>query len=306
MGRVKSIIRYIIAIIIAISIIGIVVINIASTTILSKDYVLNQLDKANYYTTIHDLAISTFENYIYQSGLDETVLENILSEDKVKEDTEKIISAFYGENVDDLNIQEVKDQMKENIYKTVESIYNRKPTATEEKSIESLIDKLANEYSKIVLQYDIEEQVSNMYTKAIKYVDLGKIALFVVAIAGFAVLLILSLKDIYKAFTTSGVAVAVAGTFLLVTMLIVNMRVNIQTITILNDGITTLIRNIVSGIMSTINTNGIILLVIGLVLMLIANLLHNVINPELEENEKNKKSKTSKKSKEVGGRRKKN
>ena len=84
---IKNMFRYIMAIILAVSIIGLVTIYLASSTILNQSYVINQLEKNNYYSKIREQVISNFENYIYQSGLDENVLESIVTEDKIKEDT---------------------------------------------------------------------------------------------------------------------------------------------------------------------------------------------------------------------------
>ena len=91
----KTFIKYILAIILAICLIVLILVNLISTTILNQKYILNELNKNNYYDKILEFANSNFEKYIYQSGLDEEVLIGILSKEKVKKDTEIIIENIY-------------------------------------------------------------------------------------------------------------------------------------------------------------------------------------------------------------------
>ena len=64
-----TIIRYILIVILAVSILGISFISIASSTILDKNYALSKLEETNYYSGIYEEIKNNFEKYIYQSGL---------------------------------------------------------------------------------------------------------------------------------------------------------------------------------------------------------------------------------------------
>ena len=92
----KTIINYLLSIILAIMFIVLIIVNLVSSTILNEKYILNELEKSDYYSKILELANSNFEKYIYQSGLDEKVLVGIVSKEKIKKDTEIII-----ENIND-------------------------------------------------------------------------------------------------------------------------------------------------------------------------------------------------------------
>ena len=65
MKVVKNIIQYIVATILALAILLLILINIFSSSILSKDYVLSKLDEQNYYDKIYEDTKSNFENYIH-------------------------------------------------------------------------------------------------------------------------------------------------------------------------------------------------------------------------------------------------
>ena len=91
----KTFINYILSIILALTIILFYFINLASSTILSEQYILSKLDEHDYYNKIHEQIKSNFENYIHQSGLEEDVLDNIITKEKVKKDTHIILGSIY-------------------------------------------------------------------------------------------------------------------------------------------------------------------------------------------------------------------
>ena len=70
--------------------------NIAFSTILDKEYIIKKLEETNFYSETYKLVESSFENYIDQSGLEEVVLKNICTEDKVKRDINIILSNIYN------------------------------------------------------------------------------------------------------------------------------------------------------------------------------------------------------------------
>ena len=96
MKVVKSIIQYIIVTILALAVLALIIMNLFSSSILSKDYILSKLEEQNYYDKIYEDTKSNFENYIHQSGLDEEVLNDIVTKEKIKKDTNIIINNIYN------------------------------------------------------------------------------------------------------------------------------------------------------------------------------------------------------------------
>ena len=70
-------------------------VNLFSTTILNEQYILSKLQEVDYYNKMYDYVQSCFEKYIGQSGLDEEILNNVVSKEKIKNDTQIIISNIY-------------------------------------------------------------------------------------------------------------------------------------------------------------------------------------------------------------------
>ena len=68
-----NIIKFILVSILTICLIAIGMITIVYSTILDKTYITSKLEETNFYQETYELVKSNFENYIYQSGLDEEV-----------------------------------------------------------------------------------------------------------------------------------------------------------------------------------------------------------------------------------------
>ena len=274
---IKNMFRYIMAIILAVSIIGLVVIYLASSTVLKQSYVIKQLEKNNYYSKIREQVISDFENYIYQSGLDENVLESIVTEDRIKEDTNKIISNIFSGINEEVNIEEIESQISNNFKEAVKSTYNRNLTPTEEKAVETLVGKLSNEYATTILHFNVEKQIYDVYAKVIEIIQIAKKVLCISAGASFLLLILLSLRRIYRIFTMSGIALLVSGGFMAVSNYILNSQIKVNTITFYNQGISDVIKSVLSDILLQMKNYGIIMLASGIVIIVIANLVHNII-----------------------------
>ena len=101
----KNIIRYILTIILTIAIIAFLLLKLAVSTVLSEQYILAKLDETDYYNKMFEYVKSSFENYIGQSGMDEEILENIVSKEKIEKDTKIILSNIYDGMNEEINTQ---------------------------------------------------------------------------------------------------------------------------------------------------------------------------------------------------------
>lgn len=269
----KTIIKYILAIILAIAILAYFFVNLASSTILSEKYILSKLDETDYYNKIYEYAKSNFENYIYQSGLDESVIEEIVTKEKVKKDTQIIISNVYDGKNQQIDTQEIRDNLNKNINNTLK---NQKLTTTQRESIDTFIEHICNEYTDTMSHFGFEKNINQIYQQGMKYIDISKKVLLITIGVDFLLLIVLNLKRIYKAVSLVGISLTITGMILLIINFFINRNVNVQIITILNNAVSDVIRNILNEILSNTLFRGIILAVIGIILIIGANLLHNI------------------------------
>ena len=281
MKSVKMIIRIIVAFIIAVSTILFLVVNLASSTILSESYVFAKLEEHDYYNKIYDAVKSNFENYISQSGLDESVLENVVSIEKVKKDTQIIIGNIYDGTSDKIDTQEIKDNLNSNIEKSLgTNLVNAQKDA-----INTFIEKICDEYTSTISHYKYEEQINSVYQRINMKIDMAKKALLVIIAANIIILFILSTRRIYKAFVMTGISAVTSGIFFIAVNIFINIKVKVHTILILNDTISEVLRSILGELLNNINIYGIVLLSAGLLFIIISNLINNILKYKNDEDE---------------------
>lgn len=269
----NTVIKYIITIILAISMIAYFFIQIASSTILSEQYILSKLEETDYYNKIYESVKSNFENYIHQSGLEETVLENIVSKEKVRKDTKIIISNLYNGLEQKIDTQEIRDNLNKNIKET---LGEQNITKTQQSSIDTFVEHICNEYTDTMSHFSYEKQINQYYQKAMQYINLVKKVLLITIGLAILLLLVLNLKRIYKFVLLLGISLTTTGTFLVIVNLFINSKVKVQTITILNDAISDTVRSVLAEILHMIMNNGSIMLISGILLIIIPNLIHNL------------------------------
>ena len=268
----KSIINYILSIILALSIIVFYFINLASSTILSEQYILSKLDEHDYYNKIHEQIKSNFENYIHQSGLEEDVLDNIITKEKVKKDTHIILGSIY----DGLNQEVDTSEIKENLNKNIEKyIQNVGITNEQKNSIDTFVNHICNEYKTTISNFTFENQINQYYSQMVKIINMSKKVLLITIGIDFLLLIVLNLKKIYKYFTSVGVSFTIIGLIMLISNIFINIKIKVQTILILNDAISEVLRNILIEILNSSFIIGLLALIFGIIMIIIPNLIHN-------------------------------
>lgn len=281
MKKLKTIVRYIISIILTIILTAWIIINIASSTILDEQYVLDKFEETDYYSKIYAMAESNFENYIHQSGLDEEVLKGLITEEQVETDTKKIISNIYNCTNETIDTEELRTNLNNKIEQSLE---NRAITAAQRRSINEFVDKIVEEYTSTISHYSYEEQINNAYTKIVKIIDIAQKAILICAGVSIILLILLSIKRFYKFLVHIGIALTSSGLILIIVNSFINAKVKIQNIILLNDAISLIIREVLQEILDMIKNYGIIVLVAGLLMIIIPNVIHYIIRCKNEKN----------------------
>mgnify|MGYP005768701527 CR=1 FL=1 len=281
MKKLKTIVRYIISIILTIVLIAWIIINIASSTILDEQYVLDKFEETDYYSKIYTMAESNFENYIHQSGLDEEVLQGLITEEQLENDTKKIISNIYNGTNETIDTEQLRTDLTNKIE---QSLTNRAITAAQRRSINEFVDKIVEEYTSTISHYSYEEQINNAYTKIVKIIDVAQKAILICAGVSIILLILLSIKRFYKFLVHIGIALTSSGLILIIVNSFINAKVKIQNIILLNDAISLIIREVLQEIFDMIKNYGILVLVVGLLMIIIPNVIHYIIRYKNEKN----------------------
>lgn len=267
----KNIIRYVLTFILTMALITFLLVNLFSTTILNEQYILSKLQEVDYYNKMYDYVQSCFEKYIGQSGLDEEILNNVVSKEKIKKDTQIIISNIYDGTKEEIDTQEIKENLKQNINN---SLNNQKLTSSQQTAIDTFIEEIVKEYSNAMTHTSYENKINQQYVKFMKYLEIAKKAILVILGVSIIILVLVSLKRIYRAIPMVGISLLSTGVLFELVNWYINTKIKIQTITIFNDTISETVRNILQEILGKIQGQGIILLVLGIVLIIIPVMIH--------------------------------
>lgn len=266
----NKLIKYIFTILLYISLTIVVIINILNSTILNKEYILDKLEESNYYNNIYTEVENNFENYIYQSGLDPSVLNNIVSRDKVKEDTITIITNIYDGNNKEIDLEVIRNNLSTNIDESLEGRYLSEENKN---AINKFIDIIIDEYEDTIMNTSYSNKINTVISSINNKINFINIVMIALVILSILVLIILNIKKKRRKLSIFGVPVLALG-FLLITIYIyIIMNIDINNIVILNDAISIAIHYILNGIVIKFLIEGFILIGLGLLIIIIGNML---------------------------------
>ena len=120
--------------------------------------------------------------------------------------------------------------------------------------------------------------------KANQIIELGKKVGIIGISVGILLILILSYKDILRGFSMAGVSILASGVFYIFVNILVNAKVKIDTITILNDAISITLRDVIYSVLNQLTTYGYILLGVGFGVILVFNVFNGIKNSKTTEN----------------------
>lgn len=272
--KVKNVLRYITSIFLAFCLIAIVLVNVTKSTILDKNYVLNKIEKTGYYVKIYSYIKENFKNHIQQSGLDESVLEGLISQEKVESDTKLIITNIYNNVNEKISTDDIKEKLAASIEEQTRGMLI---TTNQKEEINKFINDICNEYKVGIASFEVEKELYSGFDKIEKFADIfNKIALIGIA-ASFLVLLYTSTHRPYKFFVFSGISFLASGMLLTFINIFINTKVNVGAITILNDAFSFTFREVLEDVLNQVNGKGILFLILGFALILIPTFIHTYI-----------------------------
>ena len=236
---IETIIKIILVALLFVCIFTFGILNILSKTIFSQEYTLEMLDKSNYYANIYSQIKSDFRNYIYQSGLDENVIDDIITLDEVKADTQRIVSGLYNGLHEEINTDKIAERLNTNIDT---SLNGRKIDNKTREQINIFVDQITTQYKETMTKTEYENQIYKYYSKAEKMIDIGKKTSIILAAILGIIIIVTYFRKLFKNVAYVGTAVFATGLAYYIMENYITQKVQIENLTILNDAITLLLR----------------------------------------------------------------
>ena len=277
-----NIIKFIIITVLVICSIAMGILKIVSSTILEKEYIISKLEETNFYGETYELVKSNFENYIDQSGLDETVLNNICTKEKIKNDINIIVSNLYEGKDVNIDTTEIAQNLNNNIDNL--KIKNTRNS----KAIEQFVEQICKEYTETILHTKYENKVNQIYKDAKETIHLVYTACLMGIVISGLLVLVINFKKVSKDLQDIGIAALATSVFNIIACKIVTSKINIEGIKIFNDTFSKAIVIIIKDVISKIKMLGFIELLIGMVLII----LYSIIVFAKSKNEQTKEKAT--------------
>lgn len=263
MKIIANIARFILITILTVCIIAIGTIQIVSSTILDKNYIISKLEETNFYEETYNLVENNFENYIHQSGLEETALKDICSKEKVKQDINLMLSNIYEGANKKIDTTEIKDNLNKNIDNL--KVRNRQNSS----AIDQFVNHICEEYESTLIHTDYENRINEVYVKVTNILNKVRIATIIAMAVDVVLLIIVNIKKISKFVQAIGVTLLSSSLFEIIAYQIVTSKVDIAGIKIFNDTFSKTIVTIAQDVLNKVKTLGIISLIIAVVFIII-------------------------------------
>lgn len=258
-----NLLKFILIVVLAVCSIAIGIIQIVTQTVLNKNYIIQKMEETNFYSETYKLVQSNFEKYIEQSGFEENILENICTEEKVKQDINLMISNIYEGANKTIDITEISDNLNANIDKL--NIRDSK----NQKAIEQFVEHICQEYTDTLVHTKYENDINKFYKEIVIKKDKIEKIVIIAMVIDVIVILIVNNKNIEKDFQSIGTAIFSSSAFELIACQIINLRVSIKGIKIFNDAFSDMIVAIIQNVISKVFSFGIATLMIAIILIII-------------------------------------
>ena len=113
--KIRKIISYLLAIIFVILISATILLSMVNAVVFSKSNLKKQLDKVDYYTQINTIIKEASNNYIMQSGFDESIMDNVVEKEKINEDINNVIDSIYNNEELTISTEQIKTNLNKNL-----------------------------------------------------------------------------------------------------------------------------------------------------------------------------------------------
>ena len=275
----KKILNFIFVLVIALSFTFIGVKSVVFKTIFNKEYVLEQMENNNFYSETYKLVESGFENNIGQSGLDEEVIKNICTEDKIKNDINIILSNIYEGTNEKIDTSEISNNLNSNIDK--ENVR----TSSNSKAIDEFVEHICQSYKDTIISTSYENTINEKYSKITQKITKVQNILIIAIIISIIGVIALNVKDILKLLFWTESAVFSSAVMQLAITTVIKSKVNIDGIKIFNDAFSNIVVTIIKDILSKINIIAGKFIIVYFILVVIYAII--ILSQKKEENQNN-------------------
>ena len=264
LNTIKKIISYILIALIAILATVLIYINICNTIILNKENVLNMIDNSSYYIEVKNNIIKNLTSYLEPSGLDKSLLEKAIKEEQIKKDIYKIIEGIYeGKEIDNT---EISLKIQNGIYEYIEE-NNIKLDVRQKNNIKDISNLISQKYTENIFPNEIINHLNtglNTINELYKIVNISFIITLIICII-FLIIINLKKSLLYVSLSFLTMSILNFGLYKYI-----DTTLNLKDIYVYNVSITNILNLIIKNISSNIYTYSGVIFAISIILCYVA------------------------------------
>ncbi len=194
----KKIASYIITFLFIVLLMVSILLTVLSQTILKEKYMLKVLEKNNYYAETYQDILETFKNNTIQSGLEDTVLDGIMTEEQVEAEVKSLVAYIYNGTEMKIDTEGVKTRLQQNIDAVVAQ-NNKKVTEEEKGAIATYVNTIGKIYGDgIAFAQGYISEIHNVIEKVQGIMQTAKIVAYIITIVVAMVLFVINKKESLK------------------------------------------------------------------------------------------------------------
>ncbi len=266
---VKKIVSYIVTFILIILLVASTAITILSQTILKEKFVLSLLDKNNYYTETYNEIFESFKNNTVQSGLEETILDGIITEEQVKTDIQSLIKYIYTGKEMSIDTEGIKTKLQGKIEEIINE-NNKRVNTEEQQAINIYIETIANIYRDgIVYAEKYIQTIQNVFAKVQTILAKVQIIPYLVTLGIIVILIFINRKESLKYLSIACIS---TGTLFIILKIVESSTMQVHNILLLNKAFSNVIINAIQSIITSLLITGIVFCILGLLFSIIGNI----------------------------------
>ena len=224
-------------------------------TVFNEDYVLDLLNNHNYYQELYDNTLEEVSYYLEQSGLNEEVLNNVISVKSLKNEIITTIDNLYTNQKITVNTEEFQNNLTTNINNYIKDNNIR---VDNKDTVNILTKKLVNIYEEEISYNNTFEKVRPMFNKAYK---LTKIVLYLSIIVSIVTYLIN--RYIFK---DRNIIASLFTNFVILVGLVLYIKytIDINNIFFYNNSISNILMEFIHSVLKCMLVTGIVSFLLGL------------------------------------------
>jgi hypothetical protein len=254
--KAKIIVNYLIGFIISVLISITALSLIAKLTVFNKDYIINLLEKENYFEKIYNEILEEMESDIMPSGFTNDIIKDTFTKDEVKEDIKTFINNVYQGNKTTLDKELLKDKIKKNID---DFLLKSNLKITDKNGVNTFVNDLVKDYQDEVCLYSYTDGLINTFYKIYHIINKVVIVLLIVL---FVLIFLAKLLFKYNYLSSSILA---SGLIILFIRIFIYERIDADYLLVITENFSNILTLIINTIGNYLLSIGIGLVVFGVI-----------------------------------------